>query len=159
MKSKSIKKLLSVYLCASIVSFPMIGSGQGGTIPIPISSSESLTKLEEEAGLVLFHGVKGKFYPIDKLKKVLTDLSQGKKAIELSTILSRRLELEQHRSKLLEFDIQSYQKESSIWKSTAESQAKQLVSSHSFWKSPALWFAIGTITTVVGFTTAISVTK
>lgn len=104
-------------------------------------------------------GVKGMFFPMPVARLMLKDLKLGKAALAMQPKLELRIELEKHKTKLLELDVETVEKMSQIWKSTAEDQAKRLSKTDTFWRSPTLWFALGVVVAGGAFGAAVAITK
>lgn len=141
------KRLLMLVL----LLIPTLALAQPKPAPAP--------KKAPTSGVLIHDGHKGMWFPMDKARQLLKDVKLLKETKGILKKTEDRLELQKVRTDLLDKNVKTTEKISSLWKATAEQQAKALAQKDAWWKSPYLWtvvgFVVGTATTV-GITFAVN---
>jgi len=151
------------FLSASVVSAQPKSTSvtrvANNPVVCPLQPSIAGLASKGSSGLLCLDGAIGQWFPLPAARRMLKDLQVGRAAIALQPKLERRIELEVQRVILLELDVATSDKIAEQWRKAAEVQAKVLAQKDSFWRSPALWFAVGTVVTGAALISAAAATK
>lgn len=105
--------------------------------------SPRVEKPTRESQLMMVDGEKGVWFPMDKAKLLLTDLSTLEAQQELNQKLEARLELEISRVGMLEGANNKCKAREQLWQNTTKELNNRLEKSEKWYKSPTLWAIVG----------------